>query len=158
MPRSRTGPTVPTRARPAPGRKPMRSTRNGLLAVSAAAAIVLSCAATASAVHITKQPVAVGTGGAVASDDVAATSAGLDVLRHGGNAIDAAVAVAATLGVSDPFVAGIGGGGYLVYYNARTGQVQTIDGRETAPALADASLFIDPATGKPLAFPVAVTS
>ncbi len=87
-----------------------------------------------------------------------ATSAGLDVLRHGGNAIDAAVAVAATLGVADPFVAGIGGGGYLVYYNARTQQVWTIDGRETAPELADASLFIDPATGKPLAFPVAVTS
>ena len=87
-----------------------------------------------------------------------ATSAGLDVLRHGGNAIDAAVAVAATLGVADPFVAGIGGGGYLVYYNARTRQVQTIDGRETAPALAGASLFIDPATGKPLPFPVAVTS
>ncbi len=146
----------------------MRSTRNGLLALSAAGAIVLSCAAaspaaaspaaTASAVFITKQPVAVGTGGAVASDDVEATSAGLDVLRHGGNAIDAAVAVAATLGVADPFVAGIGGGGYLVYYNARTQQVWTIDGRETAPELADASLFIDPATGKPLAFPVAVTS
>ena len=141
----------------------MRSTRNGLLALSAAAAIVLSCAAaspaaTASAVPVTKQPVAVGTGGAVASDDVEATSAGLDVLRHGGNAIDAAVAVAATLGVADPFVAGIGGGGYLVYYNARTRQVQTIDGRETAPALAGASLFIDPATGKPLPFPAAVTS
>ena len=146
----------------------MRSTRNGLLALSAAGAIVLSCAAaspaaaspaaTASAVFITKQPVAVGTGGAVASDDVEATSAGLDVLRHGGNAIDAAVAVAATLGVADPFVAGVGGGGYLVYYNARTQQVWTIDGRETAPELADASLFIDPATGKPLAFPVAVTS
>src|SRR6266496_1846561 len=147
----------------APGRKSMRSTRNGLLALSAAGAIVLSCAAaspaaTASAVFITKQPVAVGTGGAVASDDVEATSAGLDVLRHGGNAVDAAVAVAATLGVADPFVAGIGGGGYLVYYNARTQQVWMIDGRETAPALADASLFIDPATGKPLAFPVAVTS
>jgi len=146
----------------------MRSTRKGLLALSAAVAIVLSCgaaspaatnqAATASTVQITKQPVAVGSGGAVASDDVQATSAGLDVLRHGGNAIDAAVAVAATLGVADPFVAGIGGGGYLVYYNARTRQVQTIDGRETAPALADANLFIDPATGKPLAFPTAVTS
>jgi gamma-glutamyltranspeptidase / glutathione hydrolase len=149
----------------------MRSTRNGLLALSAA--IVLSCAgasaagaspaatapaAAASGVFIAKQPVAVGTGGAVASDDVEATSAGLDVLRHGGNAVDAAVAVAATLGVADPFVAGIGGGGYLVYYNARTRQVQTIDGRETAPALAGASLFIDPATGKPLPFPVAVTS
>ncbi len=107
---------------------------------------------------IAKQAVAVGTGGAVASDDVEATSAGLEVLRHGGNAIDAAVAVAATLGVADPFVAGIGGGGYLVYYNARTHRVSTIDGRETAPRLATSNLFIDPATGKPLAFPVAVTS
>src|SRR5690242_9175341 len=103
----------------------MRSTRKGLLALSAAVAIVLSCgaaspaatnqAATASTVPITKQPVAVGSGGAVASDDVQATSAGLDVLRHGGNAIDAAVAVAATLGVADPFVAATGGGGSLAY-------------------------------------------
>ena len=82
-----------------------------------------------------------------------ATSAGLEVLRHGGNAVDAAVAVASTLGVADPFVAGIGGGGYLVYYNARTHQVSTIDGRETTPKPANANLFIDPATGKPLAFP-----
>ncbi len=107
---------------------------------------------------ITKQAVAVGSGGAVASDDVPATSAGLEVLRHGGNAVDAAVAVAAALGVADPFVAGIGGGGYLVYYDARAHQVVTIDGRETAPQRATADLFIDPATGQPLSFPVAVTS
>ena len=107
---------------------------------------------------ITKQAVAVGTGGAVSSDDIQATSAGLDVLRHGGNAVDAAVAVASTLGVTDPFVAGIGGGGYFVYYDARTHRVETIDGRETAPALATSSMFIDPTTGQPLAFHVAVTS
>jgi gamma-glutamyltranspeptidase / glutathione hydrolase len=107
---------------------------------------------------ITKQAVAVGTGGAVSSDDVEATSAGLRVLRSGGNAVDAAVAVASTLGVTDPFVAGLGGGGYLVFYDARSRRVETIDGRETAPNLATSSLFIDPATGKPLAFPVAVTS
>ena len=46
-------------------------------------------------------------------------------------------AVAATLGVTDPFVAGIGGGGYLVYYDARTHRVHTIDGRETTPAAGD---------------------
>src|ERR1022692_813640 len=107
-------------------------------------------AAVRSVSYLPKQAVAVGTGGAVASDDVEATSAGLEVLRGGGNAIDAAVAVAATLGVADPFVAGIGGGGYLVYYDARTHRVSTIDGRETAPRLATTDLFIDPATGKPL--------
>jgi gamma-glutamyltranspeptidase/glutathione hydrolase len=129
-----------------------------LIVVSGAPGLPASAAPVRSGDYVPKQAVAVGTGGAVASDDVEATSAGLEVLRRGGNAIDAAVAVAATLGVADPFVAGIGGGGYLVYYNARTHQVSTIDGRETAPRLATADLFIDPATGKPLAFPVAVTS
>ncbi len=114
--------------------------------------------ATAARMVPEKQAVAVGTGGAVASDDVQATQAGIEVLRRGGNAVDAAVSVAAALGVTDPFVAGIGGGGFLVYYDARTRQVYTIDGRETAPGSAGPSLFIDPATGKPLAFPTAVTS
>jgi gamma-glutamyltranspeptidase / glutathione hydrolase len=105
-----------------------------------------------------KQAVAIGRGGAVVSDTLPATKAGLAVLRHGGTAADAAVAVAATLGVTDPYVAGIGGGGYFVYYDARAHRVYTIDGRETAPAAATVNLFIDPATGKPLAFPTAVTS
>ena len=139
-----------------------------LTAVSVAAALLVSSAAAGlpasagpavrSGGQLPGQAVAVGTGGAVASDDAEATSAGLEVLRRGGNAVDAAVAVAATLGVADPFVAGIGGGGYLVYYDARTHRVSTIDGRETAPRLATTELFIDPATGKPLSFPVAVTS
>jgi gamma-glutamyltranspeptidase/glutathione hydrolase len=105
-----------------------------------------------------KHPTAVGSGGAVASENLPATRAGLAVLRSGGTAADAAVAVASTLGVSDPYVAGIGGGGYFVYYDAHTRRVYTIDGRETAPASATASLFIDPATGKPLPFPTAVES
>ena len=58
------------------------------------------------------------------------------------------MAVASTLGVTDPFVAGIGGGGYFVYYDARTHRVYTIDGRETAPAADTSSLFIDPSTGQ----------
>ncbi|HEX3782199.1 MAG TPA: gamma-glutamyltransferase [Pseudonocardiaceae bacterium] len=107
---------------------------------------------------LTSQPVAVGTGGAVVSDTVQSTQAGLDVLNKGGTAADAAVAVASTLGVTDPFVAGIGGGGYLVYYDARTHRITTIDGRETTPASANSNLFIDPSTGKPLTFPTAVTS
>jgi gamma-glutamyltranspeptidase/glutathione hydrolase len=106
---------------------------------------------------LTKQPVARGFGGAVVSDTVESTEAGLSILRRGGTAADAAVAVAAVLGVTDPYVAGPGGGGFFVFYDARTRRVSTIDGRETAPASANASLFLD-ANGVALPFPVAVTS
>lgn len=99
-----------------------------------------------------KVPVATGYGGAVATVDLDATRAGIDVLRRGGNAVDAAVAAAATLGVTEPFSAGIGGGGFFVYYDARTGEVHTIDGRETAPSAATEKLFINPDTGQPLPF------
>ena len=125
--------------------------------VALAAAFLLMIGASP-ALALGKQAVAIGTGGAVASDTVPATEAGLAILRRGGSAADAAVAVASTLGVTDPFVAGIGGGGYLVYYDAHTRRVYTIDGRETAPAAATANLFIDPVTGQPLTFPTAVTS
>lgn len=80
-----------------------------------------------------KRPVAEGYGGAVATVDLDASKAALGVLRRGGNAIDAAVAAAATLGVTEPYSAGLAGGGYIVYYDARHRRVHTIDGRETAP-------------------------
>ena len=99
-----------------------------------------------------KQAVAVGTGGAVASTDLYASRAGIAVLKSGGNAIDAAVAVASTLGVTQPFVAGPGGGGYMVIYLAKTHQVVTIDGREMCPAGCTPQFFLDPKTGQPLAF------
>jgi gamma-glutamyltranspeptidase / glutathione hydrolase len=105
-----------------------------------------------------KRPVATGTGGAVATVDLDASAAGLKVLRHGGNAVDAAVATAATLGVTEPYVAGIGGGGFLVAYLARQHRVVTIDGRETAPAAFRQDSFIDPATGEPIPFDERVTS
>jgi gamma-glutamyltranspeptidase/glutathione hydrolase len=105
-----------------------------------------------------KQTTATGTGGAVASESPVASNAAIGVLRGGGNAVDAAVAAASTLGVSDPLVAGIGGGGYFVYYDAHTHRVYTIDGREMAPAADGPDLFIDPITGEPLDFPTAVTS
>ncbi len=104
-----------------------------------------------------KRPVAVGYGGAVVSDTVASTRAGLEVLRRGGTAADAAVAVASTLGVTDPYVAGIGGGGYFLFYDARTHRVSTVDGRETTPRAGSDTMFVDPATGEPYSFPTAVT-
>jgi gamma-glutamyltranspeptidase/glutathione hydrolase len=96
------------------------------------------------------QPVATGSGGAVSSVDLDATRAGIRTLRHGGNAIDAAVATAATLGVTEPFVAGPGGGGFMVVYLARQHRVVTIDGRETCPSACTKNLFVE--NGQPLEF------
>ncbi|WP_456695491.1 gamma-glutamyltransferase [Aeromicrobium sp. P5_D10] len=93
-----------------------------------------------------------GTGGAVSSVDANASKIGRDVLARGGNAADAAVAMASALGVAEPYSAGIGGGGYFVYYDHRSGKVSTIDGRETAPAAIKPDAFIDPATGEPYRF------
>jgi gamma-glutamyltranspeptidase/glutathione hydrolase len=115
-------------------------------------------AAPAAAAPPTLGPTATGYGGAVASVDPTATAAGLDVLRRGGNAVDAAVAVAATLGVTEPFSSGIGGGGFFVYYDARHHSVSTIDGREAGPATMTSTYFIDPADGQPYDFPEAVYS
>jgi gamma-glutamyltranspeptidase / glutathione hydrolase len=136
----------------------MRLTRLSLCLCLVSLVLAAPARAVARGVALSKRAEATGSGGAVASDTVPATRAGLTVLAEGGTAADAAVAVASTLGVSDPFVAGIGGGGYFVYYDARTHQVYTIDGREIAPSSATSSLFIDPSTGKPLPFPTAVTS
>ncbi len=103
--------------------------------------------------------VAEGAGGAVSSVDADASRVGLAVLRSGGNAADAAVATAAALGVTEPYSAGVGGGGYFVFLDGRTGKVTTIDGRETAPAGITRDAFIDPATGEPYPFtPELVTS
>ncbi len=100
-----------------------------------------------------------GSGGAVSSVDEDASRAGLAVLKSGGNAADAAVATAAALGVTEPYSAGVGGGGYFVFRDGRTGKVTTIDGRETAPAGIQPDAFIDPATGQPYPFtPQLVTS
>ncbi|MFF0105184.1 gamma-glutamyltransferase [Streptomyces hirsutus] len=103
-----------------------------------------------------KTPVAVGHGGAVSSVDADASAAGIEVLRNGGNAVDAAVATAAALGVTEPYSAGIGGGGYFVHYDAGSRTVRTIDGRETAPLTADSGLFLE--NGAPIPFAEAVSS
>jgi gamma-glutamyltranspeptidase/glutathione hydrolase len=104
-------------------------------------------------------PTAVGTGGAAASVDRDATQTAINVLRHGGNAIDAAVAANATLGVTEPYVAGVGGGGFMLVYLAHKHKLVAIDGRETAPANFPQNAFIDPSTGQPIPFnPQRITS
>ena len=99
--------------------------------------------------YTTKTPTSVGSGGAVSSVDPEASKIGRDVLRRGGNAADAIIAMAAALGVTEPYSSGIGGGGFLVYYDAKSGKVSTIDGRETAPASMPHDAFIDPKSSPP---------
>ena len=84
-----------------------------------------------------------------------AVKAGYDVLKAGGSAIDAMVAVQTVLGLVEPQSSGLGGGAFLVYYDAEKKQLTTFDGRETAPAAATPELFQDQ-NGKPLAFYSAV--
>lgn len=141
------------------------ATATGLLAglavapTTAAAPAAPAAPTGAEARPTAKDPTAVGKGGAISTVDPEASAAGLKVLKAGGNAVDAAVAAAATLGVTEPYSAGIGGGGYFVYYDARSGKVRTLDGRETAPRKMPQDAFVDPATGKPYNFtPELVTS
>ena len=109
---------------------------------------VLLCGLTLSIVlhaplALAKTPVATGTGGAVATISEQASQSALAILNKGGNAVDAAVAAAATLGVTDPFSCGIGGGGFMVIYLAKDKRVVTIDHRETAPASFTPSVFLE---------------
>jgi len=92
----------------------------------------------------------------VAAANPLAVEAGMDVLRRGGSAVDAAVAIQAVLGLVEPQSSGLGGGAFLMSYDAETGTVTAYDGRETAPASATPELFYE--DGKPLTFIDAVLS
>src|SRR5512133_3412780 len=82
----------------------------------------------------TKQPTAVGAGGGAATVDPQATQAAIDILRRGGNAVDAAIGAAGVLCAVEPYSCGIGGGRFMPVYSAPDGEVHTIGAPETAPA------------------------
>jgi gamma-glutamyltranspeptidase/glutathione hydrolase len=90
-------------------------------------------------------------GGMVSSADPRASAAGQEILRKGGSATDAAMAMMLALTVVEPQSSGIGGGGFILHHDARRGLVESIDGRETAPASATPDMFLGP-DGKPLSF------
>jgi gamma-glutamyltranspeptidase / glutathione hydrolase len=96
-------------------------------------------------------PAALFAQGVASSADIRATEAGRDMLRAGGSAADAAMAMMLVLTVVEPQSSGIGGGGFLVHHDSATGKVATVDGRETAPSFASPQLFMG-ADGKPMPF------
>ncbi len=133
-----------------------------LLAVSALAGVAHAQVGAA----IAKPPVSADTAwtqakttprGFVAAANPLAVEAGLRVLREGGSAIDAAVAIQATLSLVEPQSSGLGGGAFMTFYDAKTGKVTAYDGREKAPAGATPDLFMG-ANGKPLPFITALLS
>lgn len=92
----------------------------------------------------------------VAAANPVAVEAGLAVLRRGGSAVDAAVAVQAVLGLVEPQSSGLGGGAFMMFYDADSAVLTVYDGRETAPASATPELFYE--NGRPMAFVDAVLS
>ena len=86
-----------------------------------------------------------------------ATEAGARILAEGGTAVDAAVAVQAMLTLVEPQSSGLGGGAFMLLFDASTGEITTYDGRETAPASAAPDMFLTP-DGTPMGFYDAVTS
>lgn len=86
--------------------------------------------------------------GAVSSADLRASEAGREILRAGGSAADAAIAMMLALTVVEPQSSGIGGGGFFVHHDADSGEIETYDGRETAPAAATPTYFFE--NGEPM--------
>jgi len=93
----------------------------------------------------------------VASANPYASEAGREILREGGSAVDAAIAVQLVLNLVEPQSSGIGGGAFLLHFDAATRTIRTYDGRETAPAAAQPNRFLD-AAGKPIPFAAAIAS
>ncbi|MES2058230.1 MAG: gamma-glutamyltransferase [Pseudomonadota bacterium] len=96
-------------------------------------------------------PTAVTAQGIVSSADPRASAAGQQILREGGSAADAAMAMMLALTVVEPQSSGIGGGGFLLHHDGKTGKLETINGREKAPMAATPERFLDE-DGKPLPY------
>ncbi|MEH6664632.1 MAG: gamma-glutamyltransferase family protein [Brevundimonas sp.] len=132
-----------------------------LAPVLSGALIAAGCAGPASLSSLSMQavqaaPAHAARGPIVAAANPLAAEAGMAVLRRGGSAVDAAVAIQAVLGLVEPQSSGLGGGAFLMHYDAATGAVTAFDGRETAPAAATPELFFE--DGAPLGFREAVLS
>jgi gamma-glutamyltranspeptidase/glutathione hydrolase len=93
----------------------------------------------------------------VAAANPHAVAAGIEILAAGGSAADAAVAIQSMLGLVEPQSSGIGGGGFLLYYDAATGKITAFNGRETAPRGATPGMFLD-GNGEPMSYEDAVVS
>ncbi len=106
-----------------------------------------SAYATASSIEpLATQPAPKPNQAAIASAHPLATQAGLDTLKQGGNAFDAAITVAAVLGVVEPYSAGLGGGGFWLLHTAKDKKTVMVDAREKAPMAATPTLYLDPDT------------
>jgi len=104
--------------------------------------------ATEQPAEVVTQPVAQKPAAMVVTANPIATETGLAILRQGGSAIDAAIAVQATLSLVEPQSSGLGGGGFMVYYDASDKSIQYYNGREKAPMAVTPDLFLE--DGKPM--------
>jgi gamma-glutamyltranspeptidase/glutathione hydrolase len=101
--------------------------------------ILLSIAITPSALHAQNRPEVQGREAAVVADHPLAAAAGMDVLRRGGNAVDAAITMAAVLAVVRPHMNGVGGDAFLLMREGRSGRVRALNGSGRSPAAATPS-------------------
>lgn len=115
--------------------------RAGLLSLMLAGAALLL--APAQAAQAPQAGAAHPPGAAIASAHQLSTDAGLEIIGQGGNAFDAAVAVSSTLSVVEPISSGIGGGGFFLLHDAKSGRDVFVDARETAPAAATPAAYLD---------------
>jgi gamma-glutamyltranspeptidase/glutathione hydrolase len=133
-----------------------------ILTSAAVGAFILAGCATAPVAEATAGEAVVATaqkparGPFVSAANPLAVEAGMRVLARGGSAVDAAVAVQAVLGLVEPQSSGLGGGAFMMFYDADSAALTVYDGRETAPASATPELFYE--NGRPMAFVDAVLS